>query len=118
MGFSGRATRSEYWFWILFTVILSIVAAALDGVIGTGGILYLISALVIFLPSLAVLFRRLHDTDRKAWWILIYLVPVIGVIVILVFTVIKGTEGENRFGPDPLQGSGAADPAPAESAES
>lgn len=63
-------------------------------------------ALGLFLPALSVAVRRLHDLDRTGWWYLIILVPLIGLIVLLVFFVTRGTSGPNRFGPDPLAGPG------------
>jgi uncharacterized membrane protein YhaH (DUF805 family) len=109
LGFAGRARRSEYWWWTLFTVLLGIVAAVLDSVLGTKvgdgvgstGIIALVVNLLLLLPSLAVLARRLHDTDRSGWWILIGLVPLVGAIVLLVFTVSDSKPGANRFGPSP-----------------
>ncbi|MDO8149809.1 DUF805 domain-containing protein [Isoptericola sp. b408] len=113
--FSGRARRSEFWWWALFTVLLSIVVNSV--VLATGGIsvdpqtmlpvygptygLSIILSLAVLLPSLAVTVRRLHDTDRSGLWWFIGLVPFVGWIVLLVFTVQVGTPGANRFGPDP-----------------
>lgn len=118
--FSGRASRSEYWWWVVFYLLVVVVAAVLDGLLfpgsagvqGTrtpdsagfrsyGGILAAISSLALLLPSLAVLVRRLHDTDRSGWWFLISLIPLIGGIVLLFFLASKGTLGPNRFGPPP-----------------
>jgi len=112
--FSGRAQRSAYWWWALFVFLsnlaLSFIDSALFGTVPETGqsvsILGAIFALATFLPSLAVGARRLHDIDRTAWWLLIGLVPIIGFIVLLVFFVQRGTEGPNRFGPDPLGGGG------------
>lgn len=103
--FDGRASRSEYWWFTLFQFLALLVPAALmmgDGIIaGIGGLLYFVATLGLLLPSLGLLFRRLHDTDRSAWWILISFVPVIGGIVLLVFTVLDGTAGPNKFGHRP-----------------
>ncbi|GAB3809780.1 DUF805 domain-containing protein [Micromonospora zhanjiangensis] len=109
VGFSGRARRSEYWWFLLFAILVGIVASVLDSALGTkfdgsassSGYIGLIVNLVFLLPSLAVSVRRLHDTDRSGWWILIGLIPFIGAIVLLVFFVLAGTPGSNRFGPDP-----------------
>ena len=98
--FSGRARRKEYWMFILFNLIASIVAGVIDGVLGTMTIGYLYS-LAVLLPSLAVSARRLHDTDRSGWWLLIGLIPILGWIVLLVFMCMDSTPGENRFGPNP-----------------
>src|SRR4051812_3359841 len=104
--FSGRARRAEYWWFVLFQVLVGIVAAILDAALGTGfgsgsGVFSLIVTLALLLPGLAVTVRRLHDTDRSGWWILIGLIPVVGAIVLIVFTVLDGTPGPNRFGPSP-----------------
>jgi uncharacterized membrane protein YhaH (DUF805 family) len=107
--FGGRARRAEYWWFVLFSVLVGIVTSILDIALGTdfegsvtsSGLFSLIANLALFLPSLAVAVRRLHDLDRSGWWILIGLIPLIGVIVLLVFFVQDGTPGPNRFGPSP-----------------
>ena len=101
--FNGRSSRSEYWWWILFTIIAGVVFGVVDIVIGTYPLLYLLSTLAIILPDLAVTIRRLHDLDKSGWWILIGLIPLIGSIIMLIWFVGRGTEGPNRFGEDPLQ---------------
>ena len=108
--FSGRARRAEYWWFILATILVSIGLAIIDAVIGFGefGLLSNLWSLAVFLPSLAAGARRLHDTDRSAWWLLIMLLPLIGLIVLIVFFAQRGTEGANRYGPDPLRGDRAA----------
>ncbi|MFP1132320.1 DUF805 domain-containing protein [Asticcacaulis sp. W401b] len=105
--FSGRATRSEFWWFALFQFIVILVPAALsiseraNGSFGIFSTLQLLISLGLFLPSLALSFRRLHDTNRSAWWLLISLVPLIGGIVLLVFYCLKGTEGPNKYGGGP-----------------
>jgi uncharacterized membrane protein YhaH (DUF805 family) len=103
--FSGRACRSEYWFWVLFAVIGGLVTVILDALIFgyQAGVTPLngIFGLATFLPGLAVAARRLHDTDRTAWWLLLAL-TVIGAILLIVWFCFRGTPGTNRFGPDPL----------------
>lgn len=112
VGFSGRARRSEYWWYFLFTLLVSIVTAILDTALGTNfedssnGVIGLIVSLALLLPGLAVAVRRLHDTDRSGWWLLIGLIPIIGAIVLLVFFVQNGTAGPNSFGPDPKDVAG------------
>lgn len=117
--FSGRASRSEYWFFYLATLIVMLVASILDRALGldfkmanplTGleqsvgyGWLYVLAGLGFLLPSLAVSVRRLHDTNRSGWWFLLVL-TIIGAVVLLVWFVTRGTAGENRYGPDPLGG--------------
>ena len=105
--FSGRARRKEYWFFVLFNIIVSIILAVIDGVTGTldpesgMGLLGLIYTLAILIPALAVSVRRLHDTGRSGWWLLILLIPLIGTIVILIFMVQDSKPEENQYGPNP-----------------
>ena len=104
--FSGRARRQEYWMFFLFNMIISFVLTFLGGIIGAAtesGIGVLLSSLyglIIFIPAIAVLVRRLHDTDRSGWWALGMIVPLLN-IAVLVFLFLEGTRGENRFGADP-----------------
>jgi uncharacterized membrane protein YhaH (DUF805 family) len=100
VGFSGRAARSEYWFWTLFTFIAYIVAGIIDFYVGLGFVGMVVS-LALLLPSIAVAIRRLHDLDRTGWWLLLAFTG-IGAIVLLVWDCMKGTTGPNRFGTDPL----------------
>ena len=115
--FSGRAPRAEYWWFYLALIIAYVVVMILDSMIGTGtavgpyGILVVVLMLAVLVPSIAAGVRRLHDTDRSGWWMLIGLIPLIGAIVLIVFFVTEGTKGPNRFGPDPYAGAGAAAPA-------
>ena len=104
--FGGRSRRKEYWYFVLFSLIVSLVLSAVDALLGTFGssnvgLLGGIYGLAVLIPSIAVSVRRLHDIDRTGWWVLIGLVPVIGTIVLLVFAASDGTPGENRFGPNP-----------------
>jgi uncharacterized membrane protein YhaH (DUF805 family) len=102
--FSGRASRSEYWLFVLFFIIMYVICIAIDfSVFGAAQsglpVLALLAYLVHFVPGLAVLIRRLHDIDRSGWWLLISFVPVIGGIWLLVLLCSEGTYGPNRFGP-------------------
>ncbi|MFN3231727.1 MAG: DUF805 domain-containing protein [Alphaproteobacteria bacterium] len=101
--FNGRARRSEFWYFVLFYFILYMVAVLLGGILGEtiGGILTFLVPLALFLPYLAAGVRRLHDTDRTGWWVLIGLIPIVGLIVMIVFCVQPGTAGQNQYGPDP-----------------
>lgn len=106
--FHGRARRKEYWLFYLFYIVVYAVLMSVAGATGNGqgpgGVglaLVAIFALAMLVPSLAVSFRRLHDTNRSAWWLLIALLPFIGAVVLLIFFVLEGTAGPNRFGPDP-----------------
>jgi uncharacterized membrane protein YhaH (DUF805 family) len=105
--FTGRAARSEFWYWTLFCFIFEIITSFLDKLIfnvPSDGFhpLYTIFILIILIPSIAVTARRLHDVNRSGWWMLIAL-TVIGIIFPLFYWyVIKGTVGNNDFGADPL----------------
>ncbi|NEA32895.1 DUF805 domain-containing protein [Streptomyces sp. SID13031] len=104
--FSGRARRKEFWMFVLFSWIISIIVNILDRIIGTdsgngGGLLGSIFSLAILIPSLAVAARRLHDTGRSAYWLFLILAIVVGWIVLLVFYVQEGNPGDNEYGPDP-----------------
>jgi uncharacterized membrane protein YhaH (DUF805 family) len=109
--FSGRSRRKEYWYFVLFVVIISIVLGMIDGLFGTyhrstgAGLLSTIFSLAVLIPSIAVSVRRLHDIDRTGWWVLISLVPLIGWIVLLIFHVQDSTPGPNRYGPNPKSAS-------------
>lgn len=98
--FAGRARRSEFWWFTLFAVILYVVAAIIDAAAGISA-LAIIVALALFLPSLAVTVRRLHDTGRSGWWILISLIPLVGGLVLLVFECQDSQPGSNNYGPSP-----------------
>ena len=97
--FKGRARRSEYWWFFLFNVIVSIVASIIDAVIGNQVIEYL-AALALLLPNIAVGIRRLHDTSRVGWWILIGLIPIVGWIILIIFYV-QDSHPDNQYGPSP-----------------
>ncbi|MFT3998336.1 MAG: DUF805 domain-containing protein [Asticcacaulis sp.] len=105
--FTGRATRSEYWWWVLFQFLILIVPAILgmnesiNGQPGLWNALQFLISLGLLLPSLAVGIRRLHDTNRSGWWLLIAFIPFVGAIVLLVFYCLKGTEGPNKYGGGP-----------------
>ncbi len=98
--FSGRAARSEFWYWMLFSFIANLVAGIVDGILGLGLVGLLVS-LALFLPGIAVSARRLHDIDRSGWWLLIAF-TIIGIILLIVWDCTKGTTGANSFGADPL----------------
>jgi uncharacterized membrane protein YhaH (DUF805 family) len=108
--FDGRAPRSEYWWWVLFYALLMtgvglVDAAVVAPMLGheafseqAGHPLSTLVWLLVFLPGLAVGARRLHDIDRTAWWLLLWLVPLIGFIVLIYWFIQRGTDGANRFG--------------------
>ena len=98
--FRTRSSRSEYWWWTLFAVLVGIATAILDQLIF--GSLNTIVSLALFIPGLAVAVRRLHDVDRSGWWYLIVF-TVIGIIFPLLYWYVqRGTQGTNKYGPDPL----------------
>ncbi len=105
--FSGRSSRMEYWYFVLFNALISIVLMVADVMIGTFdsetgfGLLNGIYTLAILIPSLAVSVRRLHDTDRSGWWLLIGFIPLIGTIVLIVFWAQDSQPGENQYGSNP-----------------
>ena len=99
--FNGRARRTEYWLFVLFSMVIAMVLGVVDYVLGTPGIIGLIFALAILIPSIAVGVRRLHDTDRSGWWLLIAFIPILGTIALLIFLLLDGTPGDNRFGANP-----------------
>ena len=101
--FSDRASRSEYWFWVLFVLIADVVAIAIDAAIGKQ-IITSLFGLAVLLPGLGVTVRRLHDLDRTGWSIFLGLIPLVGAIILIIWFCSKGTDGPNRFGPDPLGG--------------
>jgi uncharacterized membrane protein YhaH (DUF805 family) len=104
--FHGRARRREYWFFVLFNIIFSVAFSIVDHSLGNPlaegtGPLSGLYALAVLLPSLAVSVRRLHDTGRSGWWVLLGLVPLIGWLVLLVFQVQDSEPGTNAYGPNP-----------------
>lgn len=108
VGFSGRAQRKEYWMYILFYVIFGIVVAIVENVVGLGnpeagqlGPLGALYSLAFLLPTVAVAVRRLHDTGRSGWWILIALIPLVGALVLLYFYILDSEPGPNQYGPNP-----------------
>lgn len=109
--FTGRARRKEYWFFQLFVLLVVMVLSLADRMLGvldeeSGiGLLSGLFSLAMFIPSLAVSIRRLHDTDRTGWWALLYFVPLLGFLVLLVFFLQDGTRGTNRYGEDPKAGT-------------
>src|SRR3712207_2913707 len=92
--FAGRAQRSEYWYFFLLMIVVDIVASVLDSAIfGDMPVLYLIATLALIVPSIAAAVRRLHDTERSGWWLLLGFIPVVGTIVLIVFFCQRGTVG-------------------------
>ena len=98
--FSGRSSRSAYWWFYLFNILVLIAALLVDLALGTSGIIYGLVGLGLLLPNLAVAARRLHDSGHSAWWLLIGILPLIGAIVLLVFT-LQRSEPPNQWGTGP-----------------
>jgi uncharacterized membrane protein YhaH (DUF805 family) len=99
--FTGRARRTEFWMFALINFLISVGLTVVGMVAGGRGVLHGLYALAVLIPSLAVSVRRLHDTNRSGWWMLIGLVPIAGAIVLLVFAVQDGQPGDNQYGPNP-----------------
>ena len=109
--FSGRARRREYWMYVLVQTIIMIGLMILDSVLGLDfelqgislgyGYLYLIGLIVHFIPSLAVLVRRLHDVGKSGWFYFIFLIPIIGIIWLLILYCTEGQKEDNKWGPNP-----------------
>jgi len=101
--FDGRSRRSEYWYFFLFNVIVAVVLGVVDGVLrkilgfGMFGMLY---GLAVLVPGVAVSIRRLHDTDRSGWWLLLAFVPIVGFLLIW-FMAQESNAGTNRYGQNP-----------------
>jgi uncharacterized membrane protein YhaH (DUF805 family) len=125
--FTGRARRSEFWWFALLVLAIYVVGTMLDTLFGlatittyadpaevgfggrvgfttSGDPITALAVLALFVPSLAVAVRRLHDVDRSGWWLLLGLIPIAGMIVLIVFYATDGTRGANRFGADPKRG--------------
>lgn len=104
--FTGRARRAEYWYFVLFNILISIGISVVEAIVAKqSGILSGAYSLGIFVPSLAVACRRLHDTDRSGWWMLISLIPFIGAIVLIVFLAQDSQPESNQYGPNPKNSS-------------
>ena len=107
--FSGRARRKEYWMFVLFNIIFTLLAVILDNVVGTAsedigyGLFYILYILAVLIPSLAVAVRRLNDIGKGGGWIFIALIPIIGSIGLLVLLATESQPGENQYGPNPKE---------------
>ena len=107
--FSGRARRKEYWYFALFNFLATMLLVGVEVALGMSdlesgyGPLTGLYSLAIIIPSIAVSVRRLHDTGRSGWWFLVALVPFIGAIVLLVFTLLDSDPGTNEYGPNPKE---------------
>ena len=106
VGFRGRARRKEYWMFSLFNFVIafcigfveSLLAMGSESMLGPASLLF---AVAVTIPGIAVMVRRLHDTDRSGWWFWVALVPVLGTLALLYFMLQEGTKGSNQYGSDP-----------------
>lgn len=99
--FNGRARRSEYWYFALFNFLVGFGVGFVDGLLGLGFLLSIVYFLAALIPGLAVAIRRLHDTNRSGWYLLLAFIPIIGGLILLVWFVTEGTAGPNEYGDDP-----------------
>jgi len=99
---TGRACRSEYWYFTLFYIIVYAVLALISVIMPFLIILSIVFGIAIIIPSLTVSIRRLHDRNQSGWWLLVGLIPMIGGIIMLIWFAMRGTDGPNDFGDDPL----------------
>lgn len=98
--FDGRAPRSAYWYWFLFSSLVMVAGSILDALAGSSGVFYVLSTLALFLPGLAVGVRRLHDVDKSGWNLLWAFVPLAGFYVLYLY-VQPSTAGLNEYGDEP-----------------
>lgn len=101
--FMGRARRQEYWMFAFVNLIIMLILNTIDRVVFSADIAILSSiyGLAILIPGIAVAVRRLHDTDRSGWWVLLGLIPIVGTLILIVIMCFDSTLGTNRFGPNP-----------------
>jgi uncharacterized membrane protein YhaH (DUF805 family) len=99
--FTGRSRRAEFWWYALANFIISLVLNLLSAASGVFRVIAIIYALAVLIPGIAVGIRRLHDTGKTGWWLLIALIPIVGIIVLIVFFATDGTPAPNQYGPSP-----------------
>jgi uncharacterized membrane protein YhaH (DUF805 family) len=109
--FSGRASRPAYWWWFLFGILVGLAANIIDAIIGSFGVISGLAGLALLIPGLAVSVRRFHDIDKSGWWILIFIIPIVGFVLWLIWFTREGDAGENQYGPPPVEGVPAPSPA-------
>ncbi len=101
VNFEGRAARWQYWHWVIFAVAVGVAVSVLDGIFGTGSLLVVLVSLALLLPGLSYAARRMHDTGRSGWWVLVVLIPFVGWIVLAVLAAQPGQPGANAWGEAP-----------------
>jgi len=99
--YTGRARRKEYWMFVLISAIVTVILNVFDALFSSFGLASLLYGLAVFLPATCVSIRRLHDTGRSGWWLLLCLIPVLGFLVLVFFLVLEGDSDENEYGLDP-----------------
>ncbi len=112
LDFSGRAGRAEYWLFFLANLGVLVVLSILAQIASVFDKLQVLYSLVILLPGLAVSVRRLHDTGRSAWWLLLVLVPLVGAIALVVIHLLESEPGDNQYGPNPERANAGSQPIP------
>ncbi len=100
VNFNGRSSRSEYWWWCLFTFIIGAVLGAINGWVNIQWLIGLVN-LALLLPGLGLSVRRLHDINKSGWWIFIALIPLVGAILLIYWFVQPSNPGDNQYGPEP-----------------
>lgn len=100
-GFTGRARRQEYWMFVLINILIMIGLTVVEMMILGSNFIANLYSLAVLVPSIAVGVRRLHDTGRSGWWLLIALIPVVGSVVLIVFFCMEGEQSDNSYGPNP-----------------
>jgi len=105
--FTGRSRRREYWSFLLLQLVAIIVGFLLIGESASAplAVAFVVAMLALVVPNLAVAVRRLHDSDKSGWLLLVYFIPYVGWLVVLVLMLIEGTHGPNRYGGDPKSGN-------------
>lgn len=101
--FNGRARRQEYWMFFLYNIIFGLAAGIVDAILGTYLVVYTIYSLAVLIPLIAVSVRRLHDTGKSGWLLLIVLIPLIGAIALFVLFLLDSTPEENEYGKNPKE---------------
>ena len=99
--YTGRARRKEYWMFFLFSAIVTVILNVFDLLFSSFGLASLVYSLAVFLPATCVSIRRLHDTGRSGWWLLLCFIPILGFLVLVFFLALEGVNGENEYGLDP-----------------
>lgn len=108
--FQGRASRSEYWYFTLFNILIGIAVSVVVGILGNiiGSAASLLSAvysLGLLVPGVCLAIRRMHDTGKSGWWLLLGLVPIVGFIIVIVLLVMDSEADRNQYGPNPKRGA-------------